>query len=144
MKTHPCSIGGVILVAVLATAFTASADLVIDWYTIDGGGAQDAGGPQLQLSGTVGQPDTDAGFTLTGPTFTVQGGFWPGVISDDVVLGDCNNDGTVTIDDYTDIASCLTGPGQPLQPDCECADLDGDMDSDLQDFAAFQREFSIP
>jgi len=48
----------------------------IDWYTIDGGGGVSAGG-SYTLSGTVGQPDAG---TLSGDSYTLQGGFWPGLI----------------------------------------------------------------
>ncbi|HOW68719.1 MAG TPA: hypothetical protein P5186_27825 [Candidatus Paceibacterota bacterium] len=48
----------------------------IDWSTIDGGGSTSAGG-QYVLSGTIGQPDAGA---MSGGTFTLNGGFWPGLI----------------------------------------------------------------
>jgi hypothetical protein len=45
-------------------------------FTINGGGGTSGGGNYI-LSGTVGQPDTG---TLTGGSFTVEGGFWPGFV----------------------------------------------------------------
>ena len=45
----------------------------IDWFTIDGGGGTSTGGV-YQVSGTVGQPD--AGPTMSGGNFTLDGGFW--------------------------------------------------------------------
>lgn len=45
----------------------------IDWFTIDGGGGTSTNG-QYSLSGTIGQPD--AGPTMTGGNFSVNGGFW--------------------------------------------------------------------
>jgi hypothetical protein len=45
----------------------------IDWFTIDGGGGTSTGGV-YSVSGTIGQPD--AGPTLSGGSFTVDGGFW--------------------------------------------------------------------
>src|SRR5438105_13370401 len=48
----------------------------IDWYTIDGGGGTSSGG-SFTLSGTIGQPDVA---TLSGGNYTLQGGFWPGIV----------------------------------------------------------------
>ena len=45
----------------------------IDWHTVDGGGGTSSGGV-FTVSGTVGQPD--AGLTLTGGPYSLQGGFW--------------------------------------------------------------------
>jgi hypothetical protein len=39
----------------------------------------------------------------------------------------------------------MVGPGEgPLPPVCRCADLDGDGDADMLDFAEFQADFSGP
>jgi hypothetical protein len=48
----------------------------LDWYTIDGGGGSSSGGG-YSLGGTLGQPD--AGL-LGGGSYTLNGGFWGGVI----------------------------------------------------------------
>ena len=45
----------------------------IDWSTIDGGGGTSTGGV-YSVSGTIGQPD--AGATMSGGNYTVDGGFW--------------------------------------------------------------------
>ena len=45
----------------------------IDWFTIDGGGGTSTGGV-YSVTGTIGQPD--AGPTMSGGTFTLDGGFW--------------------------------------------------------------------
>jgi hypothetical protein len=45
----------------------------IDWFTIDGGGGTSTNG-QFSLSGTIGQPD--AGSTMSGGNYSVDGGFW--------------------------------------------------------------------
>ena len=45
----------------------------IHWFTIDGGGGTSTGGA-YQVSGTIGQPD--AGPTMSGGSFSVEGGFW--------------------------------------------------------------------
>jgi hypothetical protein len=45
----------------------------IDWFTIDGGGGTSTGGV-YSISGTIGQPD--AGPTMSGDNYSVDGGFW--------------------------------------------------------------------
>jgi hypothetical protein len=49
----------------------------IDWQTIDGGGGTSTGGV-YSVSGTIGQPD--AGATMSGGNFSLDGGFW-GVVA---------------------------------------------------------------
>jgi hypothetical protein len=54
----------------------ASAQLQIDWYTVDGGGGVASNG-SLNMIGTIGQ--ADAGGNLTGPGgLTMNTGFWYG------------------------------------------------------------------
>jgi hypothetical protein len=50
----------------------AAASYELDWWTVDGGGGTSTGG-NLELTGTIGQPDTG---TAAGGSFTVYGGFW--------------------------------------------------------------------
>jgi hypothetical protein len=45
----------------------------VDWSTIDGGGGTSTGGV-YSVSGTIGQPD--AGVTMSGGNYAVDGGFW--------------------------------------------------------------------
>jgi len=54
----------------------ANAQYAIDWFTIDGGGGASSGG-NYTLTGTIGQPDAG---TLGGSNYTMQGGFWPGIV----------------------------------------------------------------
>ena len=49
---------------------------VLEWTTIDGGGGTSSGGGFV-LSGTIGQHD--AGTVMTGGSFSLTGGFWPGM-----------------------------------------------------------------
>jgi hypothetical protein len=56
----------------LASACTGSAQYAIDWFTIDGGGGQSAGGVYT-LNGTIGQPDAGRS---SGGSYTLRGGFW--------------------------------------------------------------------
>ena len=48
----------------------------VDWYKMSGGGGTSTGGGYA-LSGTIGQPDAG---TLNGGIYTLQGGFWPGIV----------------------------------------------------------------
>lgn len=50
----------------------------INWYTIDGGGGQSAGG-NFTLTGTIGQPDANFG-GAAGGIYGFVGGFWGGSI----------------------------------------------------------------
>jgi hypothetical protein len=52
---------------------SAAPGYTIDWYTIDGGGAQNLTGGTYSLSGTIGQ--SDAG-SQSGGTYALNGGFW--------------------------------------------------------------------
>jgi len=52
------------------------AGYTIDWYTIDGGGAQNLTGGTYSLSGTIGQADAGS---QSGGTYTLNGGFWNGL-----------------------------------------------------------------
>jgi len=64
--------------------------------------------------------------------------------------GDYDSDGVVTLFDHYFVHDCLTkdgpgifgGPGQNSGPGCRFADFDGDLDTDLLDFAAFQNMFT--
>jgi hypothetical protein len=64
------------LVALVIFTGAAQAQYAIDWYTVDGGGGTSSGG-SFTLSGTIGQPDAG---TLSGGTYMLQGGFWPGLV----------------------------------------------------------------
>lgn len=108
----------------------------ISWYTIDGGGVTFATGGSLELGATAGQPD--AGPTMTGGGLELTGGFWF-----ELVTGDCNADGGVTLFDYNDFLACVTGPGGDILEDsCNCFDFDSDLDIDLIDWSVFQRSFN--
>jgi hypothetical protein len=56
-----------------ALCFAAHAQYSIDWHTIDGGGGTSTGGV-YSVSGTIGQHD--AGATMSGGNYTIDGGFW--------------------------------------------------------------------
>lgn len=60
-----------------------------------------------------------------------------------VAPGQCaTNDQNVAVDDHGALIGCLQGPGGALPQGCECADMDGDGDSDLRDWSRFQLQFT--
>lgn len=65
------------LAALLLAVPSAYAQFTINWNTFDGGGHTFSTGGGFLLGGTVGQPD--AGAPMTGGSFSLRGGFWPGV-----------------------------------------------------------------
>jgi hypothetical protein len=98
----------------------------LTWQTIDGGGGTSSS-LDLTLTGTIGQ--ADAAPILSGGSFELQGGFWPGIATGTRLpscLGDLDRSGTV---DQTDLAILLgawnTGD----------ADLDGDGNTAQADLA---------
>ena len=136
MKTRRQFLVGWILVALTAVGSVSifASDPTLSRYTIDGGGAMRSAGSDLELSGTIGQPDAGIAF---GGDLQLTGGFWFGLTP-----GDCNSDGGVNLFDHADRVACLTGPRETLQPECACFDLDSDRDVDLCDAARFQISFT--
>ncbi len=65
-------------------------------------------------------------------------------ITDLVLLGDADGDNDVDMDDYAAFASCLGGPLDSVEPECEALDLDDSGTVDLHDFLAFQMVFTGP
>ena len=63
----------ILVFAALPLVSTFAQSYSIDWFTIDGGGGTSTGGV-YSVRGTIGQPD--AGPTMSGGNFTVDGGFW--------------------------------------------------------------------
>lgn len=61
------------MVAWSIVASSAGGPFTIDWYSIDGGGVMLSSAGNLELSGTIGQPDAGR---LTGGGLTLVGGFW--------------------------------------------------------------------
>lgn len=54
------------------------------------------------------------------------------------VPGDVDGDGDLDAADALALIDCVTGPGNPITPACLCADLDGDLDVDLDDVSIMQ------
>lgn len=148
MRTKTMLVLGIIVVAAgIAAVVGARAgggtagppDFDLSWYTIDGGGIMRSTSADgvFELSGTIGQPDAGR-LTSADGVFELTGGFWF-----EVIAGDCNEDGVVSLMDHDTFETCLNGPdGGPLSPGCECFDFDGDGDVTLEDFATVQGNFN--
>jgi len=106
----------------------------LSWHSIDGGGVMRSIGGDLELSGTIGQPDAGV---LAGVDFELNGGFWF-----QIAPSDCNQDGGVNLLDHSSFTDCLSGPGGGVLSGCECFDIDRSGAVDLRDFAAVQVVFS--
>ena len=113
---------------------TRAAEVELNRHSIDGGGAMQSVGADLELSGTIGQPDAG---TMSKGDLEITGGFWFRLNR-----GDCNADGGVNLFDYGDWVQCITGPEGRLPDGCVCFDLDNDRDVDLFDLAEFQMSFN--
>ena len=127
-----------LVIPVLMTVAMAHAqNFVVDWHTIDGGGATASTGGNWELSGTIGQPDAG---TMTGGNWEVAGGFWPGMTF--IPSADFDGDGDVDSVDHASYDLCDTGPGQTTNPLCDATDADRDGDTDLGDWAVLQHDFT--
>ncbi len=104
----------------------ARADLALEWFTIDAGGAMWAAGGELRLGGTIGQPDAGSG--LTGGNLMLTGGFWSAAAN--VQRGDLNCDGLINpfdIDPF--VLAIVNGADYQAQfPGCNI--LNGDTNCD--------------
>jgi hypothetical protein len=60
-------------VVLLFPVTTSAQSYAVNWFAIDGGGGNSAGGG-YSLAGSVGQ--ADAGLTMSGGSFALTGGFW--------------------------------------------------------------------
>jgi hypothetical protein len=132
------------LAAIGTLAAAASAQLSISWFTIDSGGGTSSGGG-FTISGTFGQPD--ASTALTGGSFTLTGGFWPGIVRalcgpSDVAGPNqaIGGDGVLTADDiivylgwYFASATGSPTPGNPPSPANLLADVAGPNQSTSPD-----------
>ncbi len=91
-------------------------------------------GPKWEAGGACDCFDVDGNHTVDLADFTrVQIR-----IEADPVPGDCNGDAIIDAADYAEFAFCLTGPGQPTVPGCNCLDYDGNNQVDLLDFVILQ------
>jgi hypothetical protein len=127
-----------VLAAALACALTTEAQAqpyAIDWSTIDGGGGTVQGG-SYTLSGTIGQPDASA--PLVGPTYTLTGGFWPGVGAVSMACNPADLAEPFGTLDLADISMFVTA-FQALEPAADLAPPFGTFD--LADISVFVTAF---
>lgn len=145
-SNHEIAAGALVAVAALVSVVQAGS-LDLSWYSIDGGGAMFCTGGNLELSGTIGQPDAGPGATgMSGGNLELVGGFWAGAASlpPSSPCPDFDGDGDVDSGDFAVFAQCFGGSFNPPAPSCPGgvdADLDLDGDVDPGDFAVFSQCF---
>lgn len=116
---------------VLLTIVPVNAQFVIEWSTVDGGGAQSSTGGPFSLDGTIGQPDAGTPPLMSGGTLQLAGGFWP-VTQVCYCLSDTNGDGLRNGEDVQAFVQCLMSGGA-----CSCADIDQHNGLTADDIPAF-------
>ncbi len=119
---------------IVSAGVAAADDLVIDWYTVDGGGEMRSSGGIFELSGTIGQPDAGE---MQGEPYSLSGGFWAAPPC--WCLADMNNDGLRNGEDIQTFVDCMTGGVS----DCACADIETDSVLDIADVAMFVDDLLI-
>lgn len=65
------------LILVVSHTLAAVEEFSLSWWTVDSGGGTSQGNENLEILGSIGQPD--AGLWLQGDEFAVSGGFLPPV-----------------------------------------------------------------
>ena len=115
----------VLTVTAVFAQLAGPSNLEIPWETSDGGGITHATGGSLQLGGTIAQPDANSQ-VLSGGTFELRGGFWPG--ADTVItpptcpadIAPTGGNGIVDVDDLLTVinswgscASCVADIAPP-------------------------------
>lgn len=71
---------GVCLGGVIAPAMASIQVMELGWFTVDGGGGHSING-DYSVTGTIGQPDAGS---MSGGRYTLVGGFWGGVVPDQI------------------------------------------------------------
>ena len=106
-------------VLMVAAASVASAQYVIPWHTVAGGGAMSSTGGAFALGGTIAQPGAGpATAPMSGGAFELVGGIWT-VTAICNCPGDLNSDGLKDARDIQQFVVCVTAGGT-----CSCADMD--------------------
>ena len=122
--------------AAIALAGIATAQLAIDWHSVDGGGGVSSGGT-LEVSGTIGQHDAGA---MAGGSLELVGGFWA-VTLPALCAGDVDGDGTVNI---TDLGILLSNFGIAVGATRSDGDLSGDGAVNITDLGELLAAFGSP
>jgi hypothetical protein len=131
--THPFRVAALLLAG--GVVASASAQLDLSWYTIDGGGvllSDDGAG--MTLSGTIGQ--FDAGRMTDGAGLTLLGGFWSTPF---LCAGDVDGSGRVNIDDLGILLSNFNTIGGATR---DMGDLDGDGNVNIIDLGELLANFN--
>ncbi len=115
----------------LSLAAPASAQLAINWQTIDAGGGDSTSGA-LRVRATLGQPD--AGVMSAG-SLTLHGGFWFGTPEPVACYPDCDNTGVLDFFDFL----CFQNAFNATDPYADC-DQSGLFD--FFDFLCFINAFN--
>lgn len=121
-RTVPAIVALALLIiasAVIADGIAAPGAYDLSWNTVDGGGGTSTGAGGYELSGTIGQPD--AGGAMTGGTFSLTGGFWPGAESIPTCPGDISppgGNGAINVDDMLAVITHWGACPLPCPPSC--------------------------
>ncbi|MBL8879453.1 MAG: hypothetical protein JNG88_10070 [Phycisphaerales bacterium] len=132
--------GGMALIALSIAAATASAQsgggFDQSWHTVDGGGWTFSTGGNFEIGSTAGQ--YDASGRLTGGSFEVISGFWPGALPDAAVAlpADMNCDGLINSFDIDGFVLALSNPAAyaAAYPDCNIDNADVNNDGLVNSF----------
>ena len=104
----------------------------LSWHTVAGGGGMNSTGGSFSLSGTVGQSDAQTPPVMSGGSFELAGGFWPGTSAICSCPGDMNGDTQRNGLDISQFVQCIIAGGA-----CGCADVDGIPGVNTGDVSAF-------
>ncbi len=137
MNTTTAIRTGLASVAALLLGGAASAQVAIDWYSIDGGGGTSRSGCTA-ITGTIGQ--WDAGVPIGGGAVSVQPGFWNSSIIPPGCPADLNGDGSVNTLDLTRFLGRFGAP----TTSCGTGDFNGDSQVNTVDLVFFLGRFGNP
>jgi hypothetical protein len=114
-------------------------DIVLSWYTIDGGGRTYTTGGDFELGSTLGQPDAGR---MEGDCIVLTGGFWPGVLgASNDCYANCDQSATPPILNVADFTCFLQ---KFAQGDCyaNCDNSVTDPQLNVADFLCFLQKFA--
>ena len=136
IQASSLALAALMAVAAALADIAAPGSFELSWNTIDGGGGTSIDGA-FEISGTIGQPDV--GGPLTGGTFQIIGGFWPGANpSVNPCSGDISPPGGDGIVNAADLLMVINNWGQcplPCPPSCN-SDLNHDCMTNAGDLLA--------
>jgi hypothetical protein len=108
-----------------------------------------AGSPQSPNAARLGQglslyvkQGSNAEVLATSVSLTSPGMLQQRDLSISLLPANCVADGVVDLADHQAFKNCVTAPGDTAAPGCGCADVEGDGDVDLRDWAWLQAGFT--